>query len=577
MSPTLQRLARFAPGLPALVNYRRGDFPHDLAAGLAVAAVAIPGSVATAQLVGFSPVVGLYASTLPMVVYAFFGTSRQLLVGPSAATGAIVAAGVAPLAGGDADQAWSLAIALTFITGLLCVGASFLRLGALADFLSKPILVGFMNGVALNVVLSQIGVLFGIRIESSGIVPRAWEFLNKLSTTHLPTLGVGLATIALLLLLPRLTRRLPAALIAMVCAGFAVQWLGLEAVGVRTVGPVPSGFPVPRIPQIPLDQLPILVAEAAGLALVLFSTTMLAARSFADRNRYEIDADREVAALGAVNIASAFAQGFAVNGTNSRTAIGEVAGGRTQMTGIVTAVVVALVVALFTWPLQFIPSVSLAGVLVVAGASLFSWRNVAAIGRIDRREYWIAMTATVGVIVFGVMNAILLAIVLALLSFVQLAARPKVERLGTIAGQSGFHSLERHPEASSPRGLLLFRFNGAIIFFSAAYFKREVRRAVAESEGLRWFVLDLVPVNMVDATGVYTIMELFDDLRARGIATCAVGRETEWADWAAARGFEARLSQTRFFPTLWHATAAYQAEADAAPRPAEPAAGASPA
>lgn len=575
MSPTLQRLARFAPGLPALVRYRRGDFPHDLAAGLAVAAVAIPGSVATAQLVGFSPVVGLYASTLPMVVYAFFGTSRQLLVGPSAATGAIVAAGVAPLAGGDADLAWSLAIALTFITGLLCVGASFLRLGALADFLSKPILVGFMNGVALNVVLSQIGILFGIRIESSGIVPRAWEFLNKLSTTHLPTLGVGLTTIALLLLLPRLTRRLPAALIAMVCAGFAVQWLGLEAVGVRTVGPVPSGFPVPRIPQIPLEQLPILVAEAAGLALVLFSTTMLAARSFADRNRYEIDADREVAALGAVNIASAFAQGFAVNGTNSRTAIGEVAGGRTQMTGIMTAVVVALVVALFTWPLQFIPSVSLAGVLVVAGASLFSWRNVAAIGRIDRREYWIAMTATVGVIVFGVMNAILLAIVLALLSFVQLAARPKVERLGTIAGQSGFHSLARHPEASSPHGLLLFRFNGAIIFFSAAYFKREVRKAVAESEGLRWFVLDLVPVNMVDATGVYTIMELFDDLRARGIATCAVGRETEWADWAAARGFEARLSQTRFFPTLWHAASAFQAEAGAGPRPDEPAAGVS--
>jgi len=569
VSLTLQRLARFVPGLPALAAYRRSDFPHDLAAGLAVAAMAIPGSVATAQLVGFSPVVGLYASTLPMIAYAVFGTSRQLMVGPSAATAALVAAAVAPLAGGSQDQALSLAIALTFIAGVLFVGASFLRLGAVADFLSKPILVGFMNGVAINVVLSQLGVLFGFRIEASGIVPRASEFIARLPATHWPTLAVGLATIALLLLLPRLNRRLPATFVALVGAGFAVNFLGLEEHGVRTIGAVPSGFPIPRVPDIPLDMLPILIAEAAGLALVMFSTTMLAARSFADRNRYEIDADREIAALGAANIAAAFAQGFVVTGTNSRTAIGEVAGGRTQMAGIVTAVVIAAVVAFFTWPLQFIPAVSLAAVLVVAGASLFNWRNVAAIGRIDRREYWIAMTATVGVIVVGVMNAILLAIVLALLSFVQLASRPKVEQLGTIAGQSGFHSLLRHPEATSPEGLMLFRFNGAIIFFSAAYFKREVLKAVAGTKGLRWFVLDLVPVNMVDATGVYTIMEVFEELRARGITTCAVGRETEWADWAAARGFEARLAQTRFFPTLWHAASAYVVEVDIASTPTE--------
>ena len=230
-----------------------------------------------------------------------------------------------------------------------------------------------------------------------------------------------------------------------------MHFLGLEGHGVRTIGTVPSGFPVPHIPDIPLADLPILVAEAAGLALVMFSTTMLAVRSFADRNRYEIDADREIAALGAANIAAAFVQGFVVTGTNSRTAIGEVAGGRTQMAGIVTAVVIAAVVAFFTWPLQYIPAVSLAALLVVAGASLFNWGNVAAIGNIDRREYWIAMIATIGVIVVGVMNAILLAVVLALLSFVQLAARPKVELLGAIEGKSGFHSLARHPEAAAPR------------------------------------------------------------------------------------------------------------------------------
>jgi high affinity sulfate transporter 1 len=559
MSPTRQRWARFAPGLPALLRYDRRDFPHDVAAALAIAAMAIPGSVATAQLVGFSPVVGLYASTLPMIAYALFGTSRQLVLGPSAATAAIVAAGVAPLAGGDPDQALALAIALTFITGALLVGASFLRLGAIADFLSKPILVGFMNGVAISVVLSQIGILFGIRLEESGIVPRALEFIERLPQTHGPTLALGLFTAVLLIALPRLVRRLPAALVALTVSALAVQWLGLEAQGVATIGAVPSGFPLPRVPSIPLDALPILVAEAAGLALVLFSTTMVAARSFADRNRYEIDADREIAALGAANIAAAVVQGFVVTGTNSRTAVGELAGGRTQMAGVVTALVIAAVVALYTWPLQFIPRVSLAAMLVVAGVSLFSWSNLQAIGRIDRREYWIAMTATVGVIIVGVMNAILLAVVLALLSFVQLAARPKVERLGTIEGQAGHHALARHPEARSPEGLVLFRFNGAIIFFSAAYFKRQALAAVADP-GTRWFVLDLVPVSMVDATGVFTIKEVFTELRARGIATCAVGREAEWAEWAAARGFEEQLAQTRFFPTLGQATSAYLAE-----------------
>lgn len=554
------RLARFAPGLAALLAYRRSDFPHDLAAGLAVAAVAIPGSVASAQLGGFPPVVGLYASTLPMMAYALFGTSRQLLVGPSAAGAAIVAAGIAPLALGDALRYHDLAIALTFFAGLFYIGASFLRLGALADFLSKPILVGFMNGVAINVVLSQIGNLFGIHIEASGIVPRAWEFATKLALTHWPTLWVGLGTIAVLAVAPRFLKPLPGALVAIVVASLAVHFLGLGAAGVATLGPVVGGLPTPRVPDVPVEFLPTLVAEAAGLALVLFSTTMLAARSFADRNRYEIDADREIAALGAANIASALTQGFAVNGTSSRTAVGETAGGRTQVTGIVTAAAILIVVIAFTWPLQFIPSVSLAAVLIMAGASLFNWDAVKAIRNIDQREFWIAMAATVGVIVFGVMNAILVAVMLAILSFVQLASRPKVELLGRIEGQPGFHSIERHPEASTPPGLVLFRFDGPIIFFSAPYFKREVQKAALAAPGLKWFVIDLLPVNMVDATGVYAIQEAFEQLRENGVVASAAARDTQWADWAAERGLGEKLGKTRFFTTLGQAVDAYVAE-----------------
>ena len=558
-------LARFAPGLPALLNYRRGDFPHDLAAGLTVAAVAVPASVANAQLAGFSPVVGLYASMLPMVAYALFGTSRQLLVGPSAAGAAIVASALVPLAAGDEARYVDLAMALTLITGLLCIGASFLRLGALSDFLSKPILVGFMNGVAIDVVLSQIGRLFGITIEASGIVPRAWEFIGKLPLTHWATLFVGLGTLALLAVAPRFVKVLPGALIAMAAGALAVRVLGLEQVGVATLGPMPGGLPLPRVPVIPLDKLPMLVAEAAGIALVMFSTTMLAARSFADRNRYEVDADREIAALGVANIAAAVTQGFAVNGTNSRTAVGEAAGGRTQVTGIVAAAAIAVVLLAFTGPLRYIPTVSLAAVLVGAGASLFNWRAVAAIRRIDRREYWIAMIATVGVIAVGVINAILVAVVLALLSFVRLASRPKVEILGAVPGQPGFHSIARHPDAATPPGLVLFRFDGPVIFFNAPFFKREVQKAaLAAGPQLKWFVIDFLPINMVDATGLYAIQEVIDELRSRGIAVGAAARETQWADWAAERGYGAGLGKTRFFATLEHAVQAYDDETAAA-------------
>ena len=556
-----ERLGRWMPGLSALAAYRRADLPDDAGAGIAVAAVAIPSSMANAQLAGLPPEFGLYASMLPMLVYALFGTSRQLLLGPSAAGAAIVASAIAPLAQGDAALYLDFALALTLITGLLCVGASFLKLGALADFLSKPIILGFMNGVAISVVLSQVGHLFGIRIDAGGLLPRTWEFVVGLPSTQWPVLAVGLGTMAVLVVAPRVVKALPAALVALVAASLAVHFLDLGQAGVATIGTVSGGMPLPRVPSVPLDYLPTLVAEAAGLVLVLFSTTMLAARSFADRNRYRIDADREIAALGMANLASALTQGFAVNGTTSRTAVGEAAGGRTRVTGIAAAAAIAIVLLVFTWPLQFIPRVALAAVLVMAGASLFNWSAVADIRRISNREFFIAMSATVGVVLVGPMNAILVAVALALVSFVQLASRPRSETLGAIPGRADFYSLARHPEASVPPGLVLFRFGGPVIFFNAPHFKREAEKAMqAAGPGLKWFVIDLLPVNMIDATGLYAVQEVFDELREKGVVAGATTRETQWADWAAKCGYAERLAGTRFFPTLGHALAAYDAE-----------------
>jgi len=558
-------LVRVAPGLARLLAYHRDDLPHDLRAGIAVAAVTVPVGIANAQLAGLPPATGLYASILPLLAYAIFSTSPQLIVGASAAAAALVASAIAPLAGGDPSQYLAMTMMLTLLVGLICIVASFLRLGAIADFLSKPILVGFMNGLSLSIVLGQMGPLFGISLESTGFFPRAHEFLVSLPRTHLPTLGVGMLSLSALLAAQRHLPRIPAALVAMAVAALVAQLLRFERAGVAMIGVVPGGLPELSIPTVPLNVLPVLLAEAAGLALVSFSSMMLVARSFADKNRYDVDPDREIAALGAANLASAISQSFVVTGSGPRTAVAEAAGGRTQVAGLVSAGIVVVVLLFLTAPLRFVPTVSLAAILIVTGLSLVNWKDLRAIHRIEPQEFWLAVIATVGVLVFGAIQAILLVVVLALLRFVRLTARPTVEILGELAGHAGFQSIERHPDATSPPGLLMFRYNGPIVFFSAPHFKKAVRKTVAEAEpGIRWFVIDLLPVSMIDATGLFALRDEFDSLRARGIVVAAAGRDAEWADRAARRDLSGVLTGIRFFPTLRQAEVTYRAEVDAA-------------
>ena len=560
------RLATWAPGLAALRHYRRADLSHDLAGGLAVAAVTVPVSIANAQLAGLPPEHGLYGSILPLVVYAVLGTSRQLMVGTSAAAAALVAAAIGTLATGDPSQHLAIAMMLTLLVGLMCLAASLLRLGAIADFLSRPILVGFMNGLALSIVLSQLGPLFGITLTAEGFFPRVLEFLVSLPATHLPTLAVGLASLGVILAAGRFAPRWPAPLVAMLVAGVVVQLFALRTAGVGVIGAVPAGLPSLAMPLVPLHQMPMLLAEAAGLTLLSFSSTMLAARSFAEKNRYDVDADREVAALGAANVGAALSQGFAVTGSALRTSVAEASGARTQVAGLVAAAVLVPVLLFFTGPLQHIPSVALAAILISAGLSMLNWDELRAIHRIEPQEYWLAVIATAGVLVFGAIQAILLVVVLALLRFVRLTARPRVEILGELEGDAGYQSVARHPTARSQPGLLLFRYNGPIVFFSAPHFKREVLAAAAAAgPGLRWFVIDLLPVSQIDATGLFAIRDASDALRARGVVVAAAGRDTEWADRASRRDLSGVLAGIRFFPTLRLAEIACRAETGSSP------------
>jgi high affinity sulfate transporter 1 len=542
-------LARVAPGIAALRDYKLSYAAGDFNAGLAVAAVAIPVSIAYAELAGSRPETGLYSTLLPLLAYAAFGSSRQLIIGPDAATCAVIAAAVAPLATGDPAAYAHLSAALALLAGLICMGASFLRLGMLADFLSRPILVGFLNGVAVSIILGQADKILGFSVQGSRILPRLIDIFGRLGETHLLTLAVASGTFLIIAIVPRLVSWLPSVLVGMMLAGIAVPFFGLQAAGVKTIGAVPGGLPTLTFPYADIDLLPSLLAEAAGLALVSFTSMILTARSFAAKNGYDIDPDQDFAALGAANVVSALSQGFAVSGADSRTAVSNAAGGRTHVVGLVAAGVVALVLIFFTAPLRYVPVAALGAVLISAGLSLIDIASLRLIYRIDPAEALLSILAMFGVIAAGPINGILLVVVLALLRFIKLMSRPSVEILGKVQGVPGLHSIERHDDSETIPGLLLFRFNAPIMFFNAPYFKRELMRAIDRSDpGLRHVVIDLLPVSTIDATGIMTILDLVAALDARGISLKAAGRATEWRLWANKRGVVD--GRVRFFPTL---------------------------
>jgi high affinity sulfate transporter 1 len=554
-------LSELMPGLAALRRYRFGrDFSHDLFAGVSVAAVALPVSIAYAELAGLSPAVGLYASIGPLLAYALFGTSPQLMVNPDAASCAILAAAVAPLAGGDPALYLSLATALTLFTGILCVLASAFRLGALADFLSRPILVGFLNGIALSIFLGQIGKVLGFQVTASRIVPKLLEILSKLPTTQLPTLLVALFSVAVLLLVQRFLTRVPAALAVLVLSAVLVKLLDLPSSGVAVLAPVPAGLPMPSLPQVPLETIPKLLGSAAGLALVLFTSGTITSRSFASRGGYEVDVDRELVAYGVANMASSLAQGFVVTGADSRTAMAVTAGGRTQVTGLVAAAMIALVLLLFTGPLQFVPLAALGVVLIAAALSLLDMASLRQFWRMDRREFGLSLVTTAGVVALGSINGILVAVTLAVVRFVKHTARPSVELLGEEKGLPGLHSIDRHGQAQAIPGMVLFRFNAPLVFFNADHFKQCALAAVrASGDDLRWFVIDAIPISDVDINGLAVLKDLQQKLASRNVKLVWAGRQSEFLSCLRGMGEPTERVSELTYPTLRQAVHAFRA------------------
>jgi high affinity sulfate transporter 1 len=492
----------------------------DLFAAISVTAVAVPTAMAYAELAGFAPVIGLYASILPLVAYACLGSSPQLIVGPDAATCTIVASALVPLAAQNPERYVALSITLSLIVGLMCVGAGLLRFGVVADFLSRPILSGFMNGIALTIVSKQLGDLCGVGLVSgTGFFRRVADFLAKLDQVHAPTLLVGSATLALIWGIKRLAPRFPAPFVGVLGGVGLAAVFDLEKSTVALVGALPSGFPSPTLPAVSLDDIQTLSFYALGVMIVSFCSAIATAKSFAARNGYEVNASREFIALGAANLASAASGGFAVSGADSRTAISDTAGGKTRMTGIYAAALMTIVLLFLTGPLELIPKSTLAAILIFAGASLFSLTDLLELYRVSRREFWVAIVATLGVIMIGVAAGIIIAVVLTIVTLLMAASRPHDAVLGRISGTQDFSDVEEHPCAQQVPGVIIYRFDASLLFFNAGYFKHRVRTVVTKSQVKpRSLLFDAEAVTMIDVTAAHAFKEIRFELEQRGIS-----------------------------------------------------------
>jgi len=538
------------PGLRVLRAYDRSWLSADLLAGLSVAAIAVPIAIAYSQLAGVPPVNGLYASILPLVAYAFFGTSRQLIMAPDAATCALVAATVAPLAGDDPERYLSLTMVLTVFAGILCIGGGIARLGFLTTFLARPILTGYLNGIALSIISGQLGKLFGYPLQAKGFFRLLWEFVSKLGQTHRTTLLVGVGVYVLLLAVKRLWKQIPAPLVGVTVGILAAWTLDLGGRGVALVGAIPAGLPSLTFPAVHSSDLGALVLGAAGLALISFNSAMVTARGFAVKNGYDLDPDQEFIALGVANIGAGVLEGFAISGADSRTAINDSVGGKTQVTGLAAAAVLILVLLFLTGPLALLPIPVLATVLIMAAQSLFDIDGLRALRRIHPGEFALSLVATLGVITVGVLPGVLIAVALAISLLLARASRPHDAVLGRIPGVDGYQDIESQEGAETLPGLVIYRFDAALVFFNADFFKARVRTVIAAAEAPRWFLLDAEAISLIDTTGAAILEEVRVKLAAHGIAMAISRARPPARNILRRTGFEDRIGADRFYPTV---------------------------
>lgn len=551
-------LTRRVPGVAALRSYERGWLRYDLVAGAVLAAILIPQGMAYAELAGLPAVTGLYTTIACLVGYALMGPSRVLVLGPDSSVSPLIFAAIAPLVvAGDPETAIALAGIMAVLVGLILIGLGAGKLGFVADLLSKEVQVGYMNGLAITIVVSQLPKLCGFSTDADGFIDELRAFVEGFDGRDTTTLLLGLATLAVMLLLPRFTRTLPAVLIAVVGATAVTALLELD---VATVGVLPEGLPRPAVPWTDVSDVGPLLIAAVGITLVSLTDTIATSTAFAARRGEEVDPNQEMIGIGTANIAAGFFQGFAVSTSSSRTAVAEQTGAKSQLTGLVGASVVALLLLFFNGVLADLPQAALAAVVIAAALSLADLATLRRYQRVRRSSLVLSLVATAGVVFFGVLEGILVAVVLSILLFFRRSWWPHGELLGRAPGDEQWHSLRAVPAAEPRPGVLVYRWEAPLFFANAGMFRDQVRHHVRQQRP-RWVVLQCEAITDIDVTAAGMLERLDIELNAQGVNIAFVELRDRLKDLVYRYGLFATLDRDHFYASMEDAFAEIDAAA----------------
>jgi high affinity sulfate transporter 1 len=557
----------FAPGLRNLSSYRPAWLRQDVIAGLVLTALLVPQGMAYAELAGLPPITGLYTSILCLIAYAVFGPSKILVLGPDSSLGPMIAATIIPLVGahGDPDRAVALASALALMVGVIITLAGIAKLGFVADLISKPTILGYMNGLALTILVSQLPKLFGFSVKGDGFRTELTGFVQGVADgkTVNAALAIGVLGLVLIVGLQRWLPKVPGVLVAVVLSILAARSFDLASHGVSLVGVLPKGFPPFTVPDIGLSDFSLLLAGALGIALVSLTDTISTASSFAARSGDEVDGGREMIGIGSANIAAGFFQGFPVSTSGSRTAVAEQSGAKTQLTGLVGAVTIVLILLFFPGLLRYLPQPTLAAVVIAASLSLADIPATVRLYKVRRSEFLLTSAAFLGVVLLGVLPGIAIAVGLSIGNVFRRAWWPYQTVLGRVPGLAGYHDVRSYPEAQRLPGCVTFRFDAPLFFANARTFREQVRTMARATPPPRWIVIAAEPITDVDTTAADMLEDLSEALTTHGIRLVFAEMKDPVRRKIARYELTHTIDPTHFFPTLTQAYKAFRDETGA--------------
>ncbi len=557
-------IGRYVPGVRVLSTYRLSWLSKDLVAGLVLTTLLVPQGMAYAELAGLPAVTGLYTSILCLLGYAVFGPSRVLVLGPDSSLGPMIAATLLPLLGanGDPEKAIALASMLALLVGAVMLLAGLGKLGFVADLLSKPTQIGYMNGLALTILIGQLPKLFGFSIDANGLIHETSAFVRGVADgdTVPAALIVGLAGIVLMMVLARWIPKVPGVLVAVVASILIAGPADLAARGVKLVGELPQGFPPFTLPGVPVSDLPLLIGGALGIALVSLADTISTASAFAARAGQEVDGNQEMVGIGMANVAAGLFQGFPVSTSGSRTAVAVQSGARSQVTGVVGAGVITIMLVALPGLFKNLPQPTLAAVVIVASISLADIPATVLLWRRSRVEFTLSMAAFLGVALLGVLPGIAIAVGLSILNVFRRAWWPDEAVLGRVTGLSGYHDIASYPDAQLLPGLILFRFSGPLFFANVRAFRQRIRELAKATPTPRWIVLTAEPITDIDTTAADVIEEMHNELEKAGITLVFAEVKDPVRRKLERFGLTDTLDPDRFFPTIEAAVAAFETQ-----------------